>query len=198
MALTLTGWFSTRIRSRPTGPDVVPALPVWALFALGFAVALLHTTFDYSLGLPGHHGFELMTALMFSRLVSPQRWACLMVASGTVGGDLLLATDLMHNLKHVPLYFVAGGGIDLLYRVLGEHCRRPGYAALAGGMLHVSKPLLMLLMAALADASFGFMRFGAVFPLVTHFAFGAIGAICGALLARGYLHEPERARRRPS
>ena len=186
MALMQTGWFSTKSRSKLSGLDV-PALPVWALVGLGFVVALLHTTFDYALGLPGHHGFELMTALLFARLVSPQRWACLLVASGTVSGDLLLAADLMHNLKHIPLYFLAGGAIDLLYRILGDRCRQLGSAALVGGMVHVTKPMLTLLVAALADTTFGFMRFGNIFPLVTHFSFGAIGAICGALLARTYL-----------
>jgi hypothetical protein len=60
-------------------------------------VALLHRTLDFSLGLPGHHGLEWMTVLLFARLLSPGRWACLMVAAGAAGGDLVLAADLMHT-----------------------------------------------------------------------------------------------------
>ncbi|MGH8629407.1 MAG: hypothetical protein ACREU7_01405 [Burkholderiales bacterium] len=186
MAETLAGKWSTKRLSRLAGLDVAE-LSVWVLLLLGFLVAVLHSKLDYSLGLPGHHGLELMTALMFARLVSRERWACLIVATGTVGGDLVPASDLMHNLKHVPLYFLVGGLVDLLYRLLGERCHKPAYAALIGGAVHMTKPLIMTSIALATGAAFGVPRHGPIFPILTHFAFGAIGAVCGALLARAYL-----------
>lgn len=198
MAETLTGRSSTKRLLRLTGLDAAE-LPVWALLLLGLLISVLHSKLDYSLGLPGHHGLELMTALMFARLVARERWACLVVATGTVGGDLVLASDFMHNLKHVPLYFLAGGLVDLLYRFFGNGSRRLACAALIGGAAHITKPLMMTAIALASGAAFEFSRHGPIFPMVTHFAFGAIGAICGALLARAYLdarrvHPPPQIR----
>lgn len=183
MALTRIGRLSARKLSKLSGLDD-RTLSVWALLLLGFAVSLLHTTLNYSLGLPGHHGLELMSAMLFARLIARERWAASVLALGTVGGDLVLATDLLHNLKHVPVYFLAGGLVDGSHRLLGERLRLLPIAALVGGTVHLTKPIVMLGAAAATGASFGFMRHGDLFPLVTHFSFGAVGAICGALLAR--------------
>jgi len=186
MALTHIGRSSARKLSKLSGLDD-RTLSVWALLLLGFAVSLLHTTLNYSLGLPGHHGLELMTAMLFARLVARKRWAASILALGTVGGDLVLAADFMHNLKHVPLYLLAGGLVDGSHALLRDRLRLLPFAGLVGGAVHLTKPVLMLAIAAITGAGFGFMRHGDLFPLVTHFAFGAIGAICGALLARAVI-----------
>jgi hypothetical protein len=60
-----------------------------------------------------------------------------------------------------------------------------------------AKPVLQLGVASLADATFGFMRHGTVFPVVTHAAFGLIGGACGAILARG-THTARRQRPGPA
>jgi hypothetical protein len=87
----------------------------------------------------------------------------------------------------VPPCFLDAGLVDLVFLRVGFTLRNPVYGALLGGVVHVTTPLVMLAIAAVADASFGFMRFGNYFPLITHFAFGAIGAAAGVLLAQGYL-----------
>ncbi|MBI2994079.1 MAG: hypothetical protein HYY48_07890 [Gammaproteobacteria bacterium] len=191
MALMRIGRLSARKLSKLSGLED-RTLSVPALLLLGFAVSLLHTKLNYSLGLPGHHGLELMTAMLFARLVARERWAASILALGTVAGDLTLATDFLHNLKHVPLYLLAGTLVDGSYALLGERCRLLPIAALIGGTVHLTKPVVMLAVAAISDASFGFMRHGDLFPLITHFAFGAVGAIGGALLARAMLERRAR------
>lgn len=194
MALTHVGRLSAKTLLKLSGLED-GTLSVGALLLLGFAVAVVHTTLNFPLNLPGHHGLELMTAMLFARLIARDRWATLILAGGTAGGDLILAADLLHNLKHVPLYLLAGGSVDVLYRMFGARCRLLVIAALVGAAAHLTKPLVMLALAAGTGASLGFLRTGTIFPFITHAAFGAIGAICGALLARAYL---ERRRGDPS
>lgn len=163
--------------------------PVAALPLLGLAVALLHSKLSYSLGLPGHHGLELMTALIFARLTSSRHWAGIILITGTIGGDLALANDFLHSLKHAPFYLLTGFLVDVLYMAFGSQSRRLLSAAAIGAAAHVSKPLILIILAAFIDIKFGFFRHGVVFPLVTHSAFAAVGAICGALLARAWLNK---------
>jgi hypothetical protein len=183
-----TGRWSTRSPSKPS--DLERELRATAaLLLLGAAIALLHSRLNYSLGLPGHHGLELYTALLFARLVTQRPWAAVTVATGLVAGDLAFAADFLHNLKHVPLYFLAGAIVDLSYRRFGARCRTIPFAACIGAVAHVSKTLIMTAVALAAGAAFGFQRHGPWFPVMTHAAFGAIGAICGAILARAWLQQ---------
>lgn len=180
-----TGKWSTRSPSRHSGLEG-ELRGTAALLLLGFAVALLHSRLNYSLGLPGHHGLELYTALLFARLVTKRSWAAVTVATGLVVGDLSLAADFLHNLKHVPLYFLAGAIVDFAFMRLGPRCRFIPVAACIGALAHVSKPLIMTAVALATGAAFGFERHGPWLPIITHMAFGAIGAICGAILARAW------------
>ena len=161
------------------------------MLLLGVVVALLHSRLNYSLGLPGHHGLELFTALMFTRLVTGRGWAAVTVATGVVAGDLMFAADFMHNLRHVPLYFLAGAIVDMAWLWLGRRCRLIVVAACVGAVAHMSKPLFMSGVSLATGAAFGFERHGPWFPLITHAAFGAIGAICGTILARAWLQKRE-------
>ena len=197
MAKTLTGKFWTSKPSRLFASDDAAALPAWALPVLGLVVAVLHSPLGYSLGLPGHHGLELMTALLFARLASTRPWACLMLVSGTVAGDFVLSADVMNNVKNAPLYFMFGGLVDAAFRLWGDRCRRLVIAAAIGATVHLAKPLLLTSLAVAAGTSFGFMRHGAVFPVLTYASFGAVGAICGALLARSW-HDARRRKSDPA
>lgn len=186
MAESQTGKWSLKRLLKHTGLESAE-LPLPALFLLGVAVALVHVSFDYSLGMPGHHGLEFLTAVVFARLVSTQPLAAAMVAAGAASGDVAFAGHMLHSLKAVPLYFLTGLLVDGAWRILGDRCRALPLAALVGAAAYMAKPLSMLAVAGISGMVFGFMRHGAAFPLVTHAAFGAIGAICGALLARAWM-----------
>lgn|SRR5690606_9791159 len=165
-------------------------LPLWALPVTGAIAGLLHHGIDLSdtsLNLPGHHGLELMAALVFSRLASTRPWAALCAVTGTIGTDLALTSDFLHGLKHVPTYALTAVLVDAAFRLAGARGRGWWVPALIGGLAHVAKPLFFLGVALVTGMTFGFMRHGPVFPLVTHFSFGAVGAVCGAVLARGWV-----------
>lgn len=188
MAETQTGkWFPKR-QSSLTGRESAE-LSVPVLLLLGVAVAAVHRFFDFGLGLPGHHGLELLTALMFARLASDRPWAAVFVAAGAAGGDLGLSAHLLHSLKNAPLYFLTGLIVDGGFLLLGRYSRLLPVAALLGGVAFLVKPLAMLGIAGIGDVVFGFMRHGVVFPLITHASFGVVGAVVGALLARAWNHK---------
>ena len=197
MAETQTGKFSIKKQLKLSDRESAE-FPVAALPLLGLVVALLHSKLGYSLGLPGHHGLELMTALLFARLTSTQRWAGIILITGTIGGDLVLANDFLHNLKHAPLYFLSGFLVDVLYMVFGSQSRRLLIAAVIGALAHVSKPIVLFTLASFIDIKFGFFRHGMVFPLLTYPAFAIVGAICGALLARAWQNKTTAGHNSPS
>jgi hypothetical protein len=157
-----------------------------ALLLIGAVAAILHAKLRLGIGLPGHHGLEWMTALLFARCASGRDWAALIVGLGAAGAAVALAAaDPAHLAKAVPVYLLSAGLVDLVYRATPGRLRGILAAALIGALVYGAKPVLQLGAAALADATFGFMRHGNVFPVVTHAAFGLIGGACGALLARG-------------
>lgn len=183
MVQQLIGRLSTRPSSSLT--DLESSLnQLAALFLLGTAVALIHNCYDLGLGLPGHHGLELMTALVFARLSSSLPWAAVVVVTGAITGDFALTDKLVHSAQHAPLYLIFGLLVDLVYRCVGEHCARLPIAALLGALVHLSKPLVLTSLAAAAGLEFGFLRHGPVFPLLSYAVFGAVGGAAGALLAR--------------
>ena len=57
-------------------------LTLFALFTLGILAALMHQELRMGLNIPGRHGLEWMTLLLFGRIQSRYRWAGVMVASG--------------------------------------------------------------------------------------------------------------------
>ncbi|MEJ2760260.1 MAG: hypothetical protein P8126_01635 [Gammaproteobacteria bacterium] len=185
MAETQTGKWSLRRLSRLTGLES-RELSLPALFLLGAAVAVVHRYFDFNLGLPGHHGLELLTAVMFARLTSERPWVAVIVVTGTACGDVGLSPHIMHAFKNVPLYYLIGGVIDGGYYLLGRRSRFLPVAAALGAGAFVLKPLVLYILAAAVGINFGFMRHADWFPIVTYICFGAIGSICGALLARAW------------
>jgi len=191
MAQMQTGKWSLKRLSRLTGLESRELSPA-ALFLLGVAVAVVHRYFDFNLGLPGHHGLELLTAVMFARLTSERPWVAVIVITGTAAGTVGLSPHIVHAFKNVPLYYLIGGVIDGGYYLLGRRCRLLPVAAALGAAAFLTKPLILLGIAALVDTSFGFMRHVAWFPIVTYISFGAIGSIAGALLARDWRGRQEK------
>ena len=185
MAELQTGKWSLKRFLRHTDRKAAE-LPLPAMFLLGVTVAVVHRYFDFNLGLPGHHGLELLTAVMFARLTSDRPWVAVLVVTGTACGTVGLSPHILHSFKNVPLYYLIGLAIDGGYYLLGRRCRLLPVAAALGAGAFLLKPLVLFGVAAVLDTSFGFMRHAEWFPIVTYITFGAIGSICGALLARAW------------
>lgn len=157
-----------------------------ALFTLGIMSAILHQHLRMGLNLPGHHGLEWMTVLLFGRMLSRYRWAALVIAAGAASSYMgqTAIFPMANAFKPAIIYLLNGACLDLLFilmpRTIPVYIKGP----ILGGISFVIKPLLLIPVAILLDMNFGsFDKHGYLFPVYTHFAFGAIGGMCGILLA---------------
>jgi hypothetical protein len=162
-----------------------------ALILIGVAAAVLHAKLRLGLGLPGHHGLEWMTALLFARCASGRAWACLIVGLGAATAEVALTVDPGHLPKAVSVYLLTAALVDVLYRATPPRLRGVAAAALIAALVYGAKPAIQLAIATVAGIEPGFMRHGTWFPIVTHVGFGLVGGACGAILARGL---PRRGR----
>ncbi len=153
-----------------------------SLVTLGVIGAMLHQHLRLGLNLPGHHGLEWMALLLLGRCQSQHRWAATMVAVGAIttslGQNALFASVL--SLKAIIFYALNGLLLDTLFRIAPRNLPLAFKAVLLGGLTYMIKPLLLIPVVALFELKIGsFVKHGYLFPLMTHFVFGTIGALCG-------------------
>ena len=169
-------------------------LSLVSLLLLGAAVALVHDRLDFALGMPGHHGLEWMTVLLFARFTSRRTWVAVIVAVGAAGTDLGLAGNLMHTAAKIPLYCASAAMVDVLYMALPRRWRNISAGALIGVLAHCTRIVIMALLA-VAGVKFGVFRNGLLFPLTAYAGFGLVGGACGTLLAQAWLRAGPGRRR---
>ena len=154
------------------------------LLGVGGLLAGLHQGWDAHLGLPGHFGLIWMTGVMLARQRSSATWAACIVAVGYAGGTAAFTGFAQHGLLQAPLYALSTLVVDLVWRLDSRRAAHLFGAALLGGLAFMLKPLVLLVFAQGLSLKLGALRAGPLFPLITHFSFGAVGAIIGTLLAR--------------
>jgi hypothetical protein len=177
---TLDGAASTARSSSATSPLVVELA---LLAAAGLAAALLHEAFRWPLKLPGHHGLEWLAILMAARLLSQRPGAALAVAGGAALGALgLMGTE--PNAQRAGIYLVQGLVLDGLFLLLRGGVAPFLLAPLLGATVHALSPLVKNALLLPGAATLGSLSQGLAWPLATHAAFGAVGALCGALAVR--------------
>jgi hypothetical protein len=184
----------TSAASRPFAPEAT----LWhyaALLGAGVVLAGIHEGWNLRLGLPGHFGLIWMTGLVCARHSSGVRHAALLTALGYAAGTAGFTNFSPHELAHAPGYAVCAWALDFAWRRWPSRLQRVAWAGLAGGLAFVLKPLVMLALAHGASLPMGALRFGALFPLLTHFSFGAVGAIIGTLAWRAAHPTPARTTR---
>jgi hypothetical protein len=155
-------------------------LELACLAGLGLLTVLLHSSVDWGLGIPGHHGLEWMALLMFGRSLSQERHAATVTAL-SAGGLALLPISGMNPSAAIS-YVLAGLVVDALCRLW----RAPGPATLGliAALAHASKPLWKLAATLGATVHFGSIAHGVGLTLCGHLMFGAVGGVAGALAGR--------------
>ena len=162
-------------------------LSLFVLFSLGIIAAFLHQHLRMGLNIPGHHGLEWMTLLVFGRMQSRHHWAALVLAGGAASTYMLQTTymPLAHSFKPALIYLLNGVCVDVLFRLSSGKLPLLFKGMLLGGVSYMAKPVVLIPVAILFDMSFGsFSKYGYLYPVLTHFMFGSIGAIAGISLAR--------------
>jgi hypothetical protein len=148
---------------------------------LGAAAAAAHQLLRAPLHLPGRQGLVWMALLVVGRRHSRMPWAGTTVGLGagacSLGSFVDPATGMIYSLTGIVL--------DWAYNELPLLRRSLFALALAGGLLHALKPLLRYGLALGAQLPHQSLAAGLAYPLTTHLVFGFLGAMGGALLARG-------------
>ena len=163
------------------------SLTGFALFTLGIMAALLHQHLRVGLNMPGHHGLEWLTLLLFGRMQSRYLWAGLLIAGGAATSYLLqaLSGPLAHSSTAALFYLLNGAVVDVLYRRVPTNLPVIFKGMILGGVSFMAKPLVLIPVVILFDVASGSIdKHGYYFPVLTHFKFGSIGAITGILLAQ--------------
>lgn len=166
--------------SSASSPGRGLAVELALLAAAGLAVALLHEAFRWPLKLPGHHGLEWLAILMAARLLSQRPGAALAVACGAAFGAIGFGVE-PHGVR-AGTYLLQGLVLDGLFLLLRDRGALLVAAPLLGAAVHALSPLLKNLLP--GGAASGSLGQGLAYPLATHAAFGAVGALCGALAVR--------------
>ena len=162
-----------------------------ALLTIGALFAGVHQGWDVRLHLPGHYGLIWMAGVMLTRQSSQATWAATITALGYVSGTLALSGWAHHASTQAPLYALSTLAVDVAWRMSAVRCRPLALAGLVGGLAFLLKPLAQYAFASGVDIEVGALQFGPWFPLLTHFCFGATGAIIGTLLARAKSIDPQ-------
>ncbi|GJM04210.1 MAG: hypothetical protein DHS20C09_02010 [marine bacterium B5-7] len=163
------------------------SLTALALFALGIIVALLHLHLRLrGLSIPGHHGLELMMALLFGRMQSKNKWAAVIIAWGAATTYLLHVTymPMGQTLKPAVFYLANAFILDSLFRQVPTKLPIILKGIILGGASFIVKPIVTIPIAIFMEVNFGSItKHGYFIPVLTHLTFGSIGAICGITLA---------------
>lgn len=171
-------------------------LTLFALFLLGILAAMLHLHLRLrGLNIPGHHGLELMTILLFGRMQSQHRWASFIIASGAASSFLLHANymPLGQTIKPAVFFLMNAFILDCLFNITPEKLPDIIKGMLFGGLSFIIKPVIYIPIAIYMEVSFGSIsKHGFFIPVLTHFTFGTIGAICGITLANLMTHKQNK------
>ena len=153
------------------------------LVSLGVAIILLEQAFRWPLQLPGHHGIEAVALLVLGRLSCSSPWSATVVGASAAVSAPVLGAD--HGVL-MPLFYVLPGLVlDLGYRL--RPVAATGllfYLPLVGALAWSCKPVLRVIAHYGFGMQFGSLRFGPVYPILTHLLFGFIGALVAVLLWR--------------
>ena len=162
-------------------------LTLLSLFVLGIVAALLHLYMRVrGLSIPGHHGLELMTILLFGRMQSRYYWSAVVIAFGalTVFLSHTIFMPFGQTIKPAVFFLANAFILDCLFNVLPKKLPIIIKGMLFGGISSIVKPVIYIPIVIYLDVSFGSItKHGFFIPILTHFIFGSIGAICGITLA---------------
>lgn len=150
----------------------------------GVMAVVIHRTTDLSLGLPGHHGIEWMALMMLGRASSKFRGAGTLTSIGASFASTM--PFLQGDNPFTWLFYLFPGPVmDVAFRYLPNYANKIWFMVLLGGLAHMTKPIGQLTMNLITGWPFGSFRYGIVYPFVSHFFFGLIGGLLGALVVLG-------------
>ncbi len=155
------------------------------LLSTGALAVVLHQSFRLALGLPGYHGIEWMALLIMGRSFSRFKGAGSLASLGAAGMSILPIWGAQHDPFIWLIYFLPGPIMDLAFKYLPRYASKLWFLAILGGLAHITKPIIRLIITLLSGWSFGTFRYGVVYPISSHLLYGMIGGLLGALVVLG-------------
>lgn len=155
------------------------------LLSTGALAVVLHQSFRLALGLPGYHGIEWMALLIMGRSFSRFKGAGSLASLGAAGMSVLPIWGAQHDPFIWLIYFLPGPIMDLAFKYLPHYASKLWFLSILGGLAHVTKPIVRLIITILSGWSFGTFRYGVVYPVSSHLLYGMIGGLLGALVVLG-------------
>jgi len=152
------------------------------LFSIGLLAVAIRTRVKLDFNIPGIHGAFVMMLFMAARVASKRKIASSI--SGLAASAFLLLSFAGLKNPYLPLiYFLIGTGLDAMYVYTRNWIALPKLALLVliGGLTYMIIPVSRILI----QVSTGFpypslLKHGYLIPVLSHFLFGATGALLGA------------------
>lgn len=152
---------------------------ILGLVGLGLVIAIAQANVHLPLRLPGWRGLLWLTPLVATRLLTTTPGAASITSLSAVGFSLLF------GVRNDPFdwffYLVVGELLDIAYYWGRRWRKQVWFWAVVVGLVHVIKPLVRIIVSAGGIWSYGSLFAGPIYPLLTHFLFGAIAGLVGSL-----------------
>lgn len=181
----MNGMSSQKIASRVFLTDwALTWLEALLLLGSGALIVVLHQSLRLPLGMPGWQGTGWMALLIAGRMSSRFRGAA---SVASVGASLTSLVPMLRGGDSFMwlLYLLPGPVMDAAFYYLPRYANKLWFLVLLGGVAHITKPLIRLAINLITGWPFGSFRFGVEYPVTTHFLFGLIGGLLGALVVLG-------------
>ena len=178
-----TSFLKTTSRALPVDRARL-ALEALLLVGAGALAVVFHQMFRWPLGLPGHHGIEWMAILLIGRASSRLGPAGSLVSMGAAITSALPVWGMNDPFIWI-IYMLPGPIADLAFRYLPRYADKIWFFMILGGLAHITKPIFRLGITVISGWSFGSFRYGVVYPIASHFLYGLIGGLLGALVVLG-------------
>jgi len=179
----MNGKPQVRILSKafPTSKNAI-WIEVLLLGFLGILAVVLRAKLRIPLNMPGHHGLEVMALLLIARSNSNISFAGSI--STLFAAIFILFPFMGFKDPFLPMiYIFMGLGIDIMFKFYSRIKESVFFFALLGGLAYMLIPLSRIVIHLLTGYPYSSLIKGGYFmPVVSHFIFGAAGAILAASL----------------
>ena len=161
-------------------PVSTVALEIVMLALLGAIAVVIRAKLRVPLQIPGHHGLEVMAILLIGRKISGLPVAT--TISAVVAAVLIWMPFLGMRDPFLPVvYILMGITVDLLFNSFKKLSANFFFFSLLGGIAYMMIPLSRILLQITGLYSYpSLMRGGFIYPVMSHFLFGAAGALLAA------------------
>ncbi len=152
------------------------------LLIIGAFAIFLRANLRIPINMPGHHGLEVMALFLLGRQFTKINMAS--TISSVAASIFILFPVMGFKDPFLPaIYLVMGIGIDVLYRFYQKVNGGLLLYAVLGGIAYMLIPLSRLVIHFTTGHPYQlFIKSGYVLPVISHFVFGAAGAILAFVL----------------